>query len=175
MNISQSYLRTLNPETDGVALHEIFGDEKSCRYLPNPATSSIAETVAQLVAWDASHLETCWVIVEDRDGPALGRISFIPRKEKVWEAAVMLTPSAQGKGLATRALSEAITIMFENQGARRLYADIDPDHTASLALFDRLGFQKEGYFREEWETHIGVRDAVMLALLRTDPRPTISA
>ena len=39
-----------------------------------------------------------------------------------------------------------------------------------IALLERLGFRREGLLRAEWETHIGVRDSVILGLLRDEWR-----
>jgi len=57
---------------------------------------------------------------------------------------------------------------FDTLGLRRLYADIDPDNTASIRLVEALGFQLEGRLREAWETHIGVRDSLIYGLTRSD-------
>jgi RimJ/RimL family protein N-acetyltransferase len=51
-----------------------------------------------------------------------------------------------------------------------VFADTDPENAASIALLERLGFRREGLLRGEWETHIGVRDSVILGLLRDEWR-----
>lgn len=56
-------------------------------------------------------------------------------------------------------------------GPWRIFADVDPDNLASIRTFEQLGFRHEGVLRGNWETHIGVRDSVILGLLRSDPRP----
>ena len=47
-------------------------------------------------------------------------------------------------------------------------ADTDPDNVGSIKLLEKLGFQKEGHLRSEWETHIGVRDSLIFGLLREE-------
>ena len=37
---------------------------------------------------------------------------------------------------------------------------------ASLALFLRAGYQREGLLRGNWKTHLGIRDSVILAKVR---------
>jgi len=166
-----SCLRKLNPEGDGEALHAIFGDEQCCYYMTGPAFETPAETIALLKKITVGTEHTSWAIVDDPNGEALGRVSMIPRGEAIWEAAIMMAPAAQGKGLATRALSEAIDIMFDKHGARRIYADIDPDNAACLRAFEKLGFTREGLLRAQWKTHIGVRDSVIMGLIDSDARP----
>lgn len=164
-------LRLFDPEQDGPALHAIFGDEKCCRYMAGPAVATVEETVGQLKKWNKGTEETTWAIVEREDGEAQGRVTMIPRGPAVFETGIMLAPQAQGRGLAFAALCNALDIVFDARGARRVYADIDPDNTPSIRLFERAGFQREGVLRAAWETHIGIRDSVIMGLVRSDPRP----
>ncbi len=166
-----SLLRSLDPVRDGPALHGVLGDEASCRFLARPAFSSVAETIDQLKRWNEGSADTSWAVIEQPDGPALGRISFYTFGRDVWEAACMIVPSARGKNLAERSLIQAIDFVFDNKGARRVFADCDPDNIASIRTFEKLGFRHEGLLRGNWETHIGVRDSVILGLLKDDPRP----
>lgn len=164
-------LRPLDPTRDGEALHAIFGDESSSTYMTGPAYKTAAETIENLKKWTAGVEDTSWAVVDTEDGPALGRVSLFTRGRDVWEAACMIVPSARGRNLAARALAPAIDYVFDTKGARRIFADIDPDNLPSIRTFEKLGFRHEGVLRGNWETHIGVRDSVILGLLRDDPRP----
>ncbi len=168
---NSAILRPLDPERDGEALHAIFGDAASCVYMTGPAYASVAETVRNLEKWTAGAEDTSWAVVDRADGPALGRISLFTHGRAVWEAACMIVPSARGRNLAGRGLAEAIDFVFDQKVARRIFADIDPDNTPSIRTFEKLGFRHEGVLRGNWETHIGVRDSVILGLLKDDPRP----
>jgi RimJ/RimL family protein N-acetyltransferase len=132
--------------------------------------ATVEETVSQLKKWNKGTEATTWAIVECEDSEALGRVSMIPRERKIWEAAIMLVPKAQGRGLGFGGLSQALDIVFEKHAARRVFADIDPDNGPSIRLFERLGFRKEGLLRANWRTHLGVRDSVIMGLINTDPR-----
>ena len=165
------FLRPLDPDRDGEALHAIFGDEESCRYMTGPAFKSVEETIAQMKQWTAGHEDLSWAVCESADGPALGRIALIPHERNIFEAACMISPAARGKNLAARALAIVIDEAFDRRGARRVFADVDPDNIPSRRVFEKLGFAREGLLRGNWETHIGVRDSVIFGLLNTDPRP----
>lgn len=167
---SRSLLRPLDPDRDGAALHAVFGDEESCRYLARPAFASVDETIAQLKQWGGPDDDTSWAVVERPDGPALGRVSLFTHGRDIWEAACMIVPAARGRNLAARALAEAIDFVFDTKGARRIFADCDPDNIASIRTFEKLGFTREGLLRGTWETHLGRRDSVILGLLRDDSR-----
>lgn len=165
-------VRPIDPDADGPALHALFGDEESCRYLSRPASPSVADTIAMLREWMGRGDDINWVIADTSDGPALGRVSVYPRgKNNVWDAACMIAPAARGRNLAARALALALEEAFERLGARRIVADIDPDNQASVRVFERLGFTLEARLRGEWEMHIGIRDSLIYGLLRGDPRP----
>ena len=169
--MTQVFLRPLDPVRDGPALHAIFGDKECCTYLADPANRSVEETISMLRDWNRGAEHTTWAIVETEDGEALGRATLIPRGRDVWEIGIMLAPAAQGRGLATKALADIIDHGFENLGARRIFADIDEENAASIRLFERLGFQREGLLRANWKTHIGVRHSLILGLIDNDPRP----
>lgn len=165
-------LRPLDPVGDAPALQAIWGDEDSCRYLQEPAFATVGETAARLAAWTEGSEDTSWAVAAYSEGAALGRVAFFDRGRQVWEAACMITPMARGKNLAARALALAIDHLFAEKGARRIYADIDPDNVASIRTFVRLGFVREGLLRAQWETHLGVRDSVIMGLTKFDPRPS---
>lgn len=164
-------LRPLDPARDAQALHEIFGDEESCLYMPGPATANVAETQALLVRWTPPTDDTSWAVCDAPSGPALGRIALFTQGRDVWEAACMICPRARGRGLAAAALAQAIDMIFATRGARRVFADVDPDNHASIRTFEKLGFTREGVLRGNWKTHIGERDSVIFGLLAGDPRP----
>ena len=164
--VQTSLLRRLDPERDSLSLHQIYGDTDSCRYLLGPAQTSVEETLALLRDWTSGTEDTSWAIVEAPDGDALGRISLIPRLDgDVWEAAVMLRPDARGRALALRGMREALAFIFEEKKARRVFADIDPDNLPCIRLFERLDFEREGYHRAMYKTHLGIRDAIIMAKL----------
>lgn len=165
-------LRPIDPDADAEALHALFGDEESCRYLTRPAMATVAETAAMLRGWMGETDDINWVIADTADGPALGRVSIYPRgRNNVWDAACMIVPAARGRNLSARALAIALEEAFERLGARRITADIDPDNAASIRVFEKLGFKLEAHLRGEWEMHIGIRDSFIYGLMRDDPRP----
>jgi len=169
--MTPSLLRPLDPVRDGPALHAIYGDEKSCAYLAGPPTRTVDETIAQLTRWTGGSEDTSWAVIDRPEGQALGRVSLFTHGRDVWEAACMIVPSARGRSLAAKGLCEAIDYVFAEKGARRIFADCDPDNIASIRTFEKLGFQREGLLRGNWETHIGVRDSVIFGLLKDDRRP----
>jgi RimJ/RimL family protein N-acetyltransferase len=58
----------------------------------------------------------------------------------------VLNPEFQGKGYALEAASRVLTLAFDDLGAHRVAAELDPRNTASAALCYRLGMRLEGHF-----------------------------
>jgi RimJ/RimL family protein N-acetyltransferase len=97
---------------------------------------------------------------------ALGRIALFDVREGVGEIGVIVRRGAQGRGLASKALSLVCDYGFNQLGLHRIAADIDPDNNASISLFLRSGFQREGLLRKNWKTHIGLRDSVIMSKVK---------
>ena len=163
-------LRATDPERDAPALHSVMGDGASCKYLSHPPKPSVSETAAQLANWVGMAPQHDWVIVAEGSAEALGRVTIYIRDDGNWEAGIFVCPNQQGCGIAAQAMRLAIDRVDQSDLPRRIMADIDPDNTPSLQLFASLGFQYEGRLRKVCETHIGVRDSVIMSLISTDPR-----
>ena len=150
---------------DAEALFAAHGDEHTHHYWSSPAHKDVAQTrayIADTLAIPQAHV---WAITAS-GAEALGRIGLFIQREGVGEIGIILRPEASGRGLASKALNLVVAHGFIALGLHRIAADIDPDNTASLNLFLRNGFEREGLLRGNWKTHIGIRDTVMLAKLR---------
>lgn len=165
-------LRPIEPSRDAEALHAVLGNDAACRYLPQPAFATVAETETKLARWAEQAGETDWAILLGDDDTAVGRVTIFHKDDSgVWEAGIIIVPGMQGRGIAGAAMRKAIDHVDRHARPRRIEADIDPENIPSRRLFERLGFVLEGTLRKRWETHIGVRDTVLFALVDTDTRP----
>lgn len=157
---------TLRPLTidDAPALYIAHSDPAVHLFWSEPAHASLDQTRAYIAATIAK--SASWAITE-AGGEALGRISVFTLRDGVGEIGLLIRRDAQGKGLMSDALRAVIDHAFAS-GFHRLVADIDPDNAASLRLFERAGFRREGLLRQNWITHLGTRDTVLLAKLREE-------
>ena len=163
-------LRATEPRRDASDLHAVMGDEASCRYLSHPPLASVTETEAKLAEWVSLAPEHDWAIMLAGDSRTAGRVTIFRREDGNWEAGIIVCPWARGKGVAFKALTQGIDLLDHDKPPRRIIADIDPDNAPSIALFAKLGFVNEGVLRANWETHIGVRDSVIMSLIANDKR-----
>jgi RimJ/RimL family protein N-acetyltransferase len=64
------------------------------------------------------------------------------------EFGITLAPTYQKQGYAVEAVKALLGYFFETLGKHRVYASVDPDNHASLALLERAGLHKEAHFRQ---------------------------
>ena len=120
--------------------------------------------------WNVSSPEAlCFAITDYRDSAdALGWIVLVDKGRSCAEMGFILRPDAQGRGIAREALGAILNYGFETRDFRRIFADVDPDNRRSIALLETSDFEYEGRLRENYETHIGVRDSLIYARLKSD-------
>jgi RimJ/RimL family protein N-acetyltransferase len=153
---------------DAEALHPAFADHELMRWWSNAPHASIEQTRADL-AQQAPEWRR-WIITMKDDDTAIGFVATGEKRQgNVSEIGYLLRREYWGTGIAAEAVTRLIDQLFA-EGQRRLFADTDPDNTASRRLLERLGFRLEGVLRGEWETHIGIRDTTLYGLLREDWR-----
>lgn len=158
-------LRLRHPD-DADALHVNFTDPEVMRYWSDATHESVEQTRAMFAR--ARPEWRCWSITVKGDDTAIGFVAAGEKRQgNVTELGYMLAKSHWGGGIAAEAVSAVIDQIFA-EGQRRVFADTDPDNAPSRALLERLGFKLEGYLRDEWETHIGVRDTTLYGLLRAE-------
>ena len=68
----------------------------------------------------------------------------------------VFTPDVQGQGYATEAARALADVAFTQIGAHRVWAQLEPENTASSRICERLGmrreafFEKGSWFKERW-------------------------
>lgn len=154
---------------DAEAMHLFFSDEEAMTWWSSGPHKTLEETRAYVSvnANDAKYLT--WAITED-GGEALGWVCLIPGRQGVAEIGYNLRRSHWRKGFVSEAVARIVEHGFSELGLHKIKADTDPDNAGSNALLESLGFRREGYLREEWTTHLGVRDSIIWGLLKRDQR-----
>jgi len=70
------------------------------------------------------------------------------------------------RGYMFQALEAVIDFAFGTLKLHRLEADVDPDNAGSLGVLEKLGFEREGLFRDRWLQNGEWVDSVMLGLVK---------
>ena len=153
---------------DAEALFDAYSDRELMRWWSSAPHATVADTVAYLTPKPDEKPWRGWSIRLKGDDRAIGTLAATETKPRVFEIGYLLTRSRWGHGYAREAVSRLLDRLFHEEGARRVFADTDPENEASMRLLETLGFRREGLLRQEWETHIGVRDSVIWGLLRDE-------
>jgi ribosomal-protein-alanine N-acetyltransferase len=87
-----------------------------------------------------------WVqlAIGEPDGTLAGDIGiFLAADSGHAEIGFTLAPAAQGRGLATAAVREALDLVFAGTGIAEVHAVTDERNAPSIRLLERLGFQRK--------------------------------
>jgi [ribosomal protein S5]-alanine N-acetyltransferase len=153
---------------DASSLFDVLSDEQVMHFWSSGPHKDIDET-RNYIGWNADSTadHVCWAITQD-GMIAVGWVILLPRRSNNFELGYILGRDQWRNGYVYEAVRAVIDFAFERIGARRIMADTDPENIASVCLLEKLGFQREGHLREEWETHIGIRDSLIFGLLRSE-------
>jgi len=156
---------------DAEAMFPTLADADAMRWWSRAPLGSVEEARAYFAARvDQDPAWRCWAITLAGDDTAIGWVAAGEKRQGgVTELGYILAREHWGRGIAREAVTAVIDRLFA-EGQRRVFADTDPENAPSIALLERLGFRREGLLRGEWETHIGVRDSLILGLLRDEWR-----
>jgi RimJ/RimL family protein N-acetyltransferase len=165
-------LRPLN-ESDADALFAIHSDAQFMRYWSCLPWES--RTVAEeFVARDQQQMalgESLRLGIEERESLQLigtcTLYSFHVQCRRA-EFGFGVARSAWGHGFGREAGRELLRFGFDELGLNRVEADIDPRNLACAKTLERLGFVREGLFRERWIIGGQRLDSAMYGVLRDE-------
>lgn len=116
-------------------LHAIFSNARAMRYWSTPPHDSperSQENLDRMIGADEPLLyfviEMDGQVVGTAGGHGLGEVGFI------------LHPEHWRKGIVTEAMQAILPCIWANTTLSYVFADVDPDNTASCKLLEHLGF-----------------------------------
>jgi len=138
---------------DLAALHDMFGREDVCRYLPwepmdlDQARAKIEQRLGE------THIEAdddalLLAAVEVATGRMIGELMLrlVSATSRQGEIGWSFHPDVQGRGLATEGAREVLRLGFDELGLHRIMAGCDSRNVASLRVMERLGMRREAEF-----------------------------
>ena len=134
-------------------------------YLEKPTVNCFAcmklnslEEAQAAVKEKMEHSEYCFAIVLQATGKVIGEIEAHPESSQpdaaenyvkdTFSPCWMLNPDYHGKGYAYEAAKAFFDYLFDEKGARRIYAYTEDYNLPSQHLCEKLGMRREGLFRE---------------------------
>jgi len=168
-------LRPISSE-DAEALYKYRSDAKTNKYqgwIPDKL-SDVYDFLRDRVSSEVNLYGTWFqmVIIKKDTQELIGDVGihFLDSDKKQAEIGCTLDKNHQGNGYATEALRETINYLFYSLDKRRIVTSIDPRNKSSIKLMERLGFRKEGHFRESIFLNGQWLDDLVYAMLKDEWR-----
>jgi len=159
-------------EADVPVLFRIHSDPEAMRYWDAPVWKD-DERGRAMVARDLAlatrdHLRLGIELAATR--ALLGTCSLwnINEQSRRAEIGFIQGPETWGQGYMREALTALLDYAFTELRFNRIEADIDPRNERCARLLDRLGFSREGLFRERCIVDGEVSDSAMYGLLQRE-------
>jgi RimJ/RimL family protein N-acetyltransferase len=106
------------------------------------------------------------VFVADDEGVIVGRLSIArdqhPASRHVADLGLMVAQSHRRRGIGT-ALLQAAVDWGQETGVRKLELHVFPWNEAAIALYEKFGFEREGYRKEHYRRGDEYVDAILMA------------
>jgi RimJ/RimL family protein N-acetyltransferase len=106
------------------------------------------------------------VYVADDDGAIVGRLSVArdqhPASRHVADLGLMVAETHRRQGVGT-ALLQAAVDWARHSDVRKLELHVFPWNTAAIALYEKFGFEREGYRKEHYRRGDEYVDAILMA------------
>ncbi len=101
-------------------------------------------------------------------GERAGRVFLnnISYRHQKGEFGIVVIEKFRNKGIAQEAGQLLLGYVFENLPIRKITLSVFSDNTPALQLYEKLGFIREGHFREEYYKNGAWRDIFRMALFR---------
>jgi ribosomal protein S18 acetylase RimI-like enzyme len=104
------------------------------------------------------------MLVAEAVGELVGQLDLRLARYGVADLGMLVAPGWRRRGVGSALMAEAIT-RARAAGAHKLTLQVWPHNTAALALYERFGFQREGYLRRHYRRRSGeLWDAVVMGL-----------
>ena len=161
-------------ESDFDAVHAYASDPNATRYMwwgPNSEvdTRSFIRRAIEVMRSPKSG-ENEFAIVERASSRLLGAcgLNTPGRQSRVFEIGYLLSPDFWRRGYGSEAVEHLMAFGFDSLDAHRIFALIDPENRASIALIEKLGFRLEGHQKSDTLIRGEWRDTLVYAVLESE-------
>ena len=161
---------------DWRAVHEYATDPEVVRYMPfGPNTEEESKAfVEQVLAVQREVPRTKFelAVALRSNGQFIGGCAIRIGSQSFRDADIgyCFNRGYWGQGYATEAARAAVRFGFEHLGLHRIWATCDVNNAASARVLEKLGMQREGYFRRHMLVRGSWRDHLMYAVLEDEWR-----
>jgi len=167
----------LRPSTmaDAEGMFAMLSDSESMKYWCDKPITDLEAALKALrkdLESDAQGNSMCWAVTLKGQDEMIGKCILFQFSQTNHRAEIgyILNRNYWRQGLMQQALEAVINFAFNTLNLNRIEADVDTENAGSLGLLEKLGFEREGLFRERWFVYDEWQDSVMLGLIKQDWR-----
>ncbi len=172
LNTRDLQLRPSNA-TDAEGMFAMLSDRESMKYWCDKPLNDLEAAVEVLnrdLESDAKGNSLCWAVTFKGQDRMIGKCILFQFSQDRHRAEIgyILNRDYWRQGFMHQALAAVIDFAFDTLNLHRIEADVDPQNAGSIGILEKLGFRREGLFRERWFVYDEWQDSVMLGLLKQD-------
>ncbi|MBC3909743.1 GNAT family N-acetyltransferase [Undibacterium umbellatum] len=158
---------------DAAAILRIRSNPDVMRYMTTAPWTDISQAIAMIERDQAAILKGDIVrlgMIRKSDNVLIGSciLFHLDAGCRRAEIGYDMDAAVWGQGYMQEALVALLNYGFNEMNLNRVEADIEPNNLGSAKTLERLGFIREGYFRERWIIEGVVSDSAIYGLLRSD-------
>ena len=159
--------------TDAEGMFAMLSDPQSMKYWSDKPIKDLDAAVEVLnkdLESDAQGKSMCWAVTFPGEDKMIGKCILFQFDQANHRAEIgyIMNRDYWRRGLMQQALEAVIDFAFDTLNLHRIEADVDTLNAGSLGILEKVGFKREGLFRERWFVYDEWQDSVMLGLLKQD-------
>jgi len=140
---------------DAPIIFHLYADPRVMLQRGEPVFEEIKQAEKLIYSWQKLFAEgngVRWGIEEKESGKLIGSVGFkkIVHQHFRADMGYELNPEFWNKGIMTEAVKAVIEFGFNKMNLHSIEANITPDHMASKRVLEKLGFQMEAYYKENY-------------------------
>ncbi|PIP54941.1 MAG: hypothetical protein COX07_02600 [Bacteroidetes bacterium CG23_combo_of_CG06-09_8_20_14_all_32_9] len=110
-----------------------------------------------------------WAVHDKQSKKVIGDISLYPdMKHRFASAGTFLMKTFWRQGIMTEAMQPVLWFAFNKLLLHRVEAQVFSEHIASIKLYEKLGFKKEGLLRQNFLINGTFCNSIMYSLLKDE-------
>ncbi|MGB0836348.1 MAG: GNAT family N-acetyltransferase [Psychrobium sp.] len=155
------------------AIRAYRSDPENCRYIALVESFAETQELVKKLSEPWRFTTGYWngfVVCKEGCNKAIGEVVF---RVEDWdnqraEVGYRMAPESAGQGICTKAMTMLIQYIFDEFGFYKIVAKCDPRNIASYRVMEKLGMQREAYFKDHYRIGDEWTDQYDYGLLRTD-------
>jgi [ribosomal protein S5]-alanine N-acetyltransferase len=134
---------------------------------PPASVEAVREKLEKILATLRAGDGIAWALEDIETGAYLGSAGLWRWDKPHFraEAGYELNARFWGRGLMPEALAPILAFGFDRMNLHSVEAKVHPDNKASIRVLEKLGFQREAYFRENHWNGVEFEDTAVYSLL----------